>query len=194
MSSRLRPPLKSDCKPKKTGKFQSYAEIVQHYIDNKRPQVNTDRLVFKKRKLEDAIHYAAMAKRTDGKRHDHFHRFKAEVLEEAEQRLQACAKQLNACDSFEKLHDLIHDEIRPIEGIGVLAVYDIACAIGANLGLDPKVVYLHAGTRKGANLLGLGKRQQTLEPEKLPVEFNRLKPREIEDCLCSYAKDLREIG
>jgi len=194
MSSRLRPPVTSDCKPQKNGKLRSYAEIIQHYIDHKRPQVNADRLVFKKRTLKDAIHNAALAKRTDGKRHDHFRRFKSEVLEEAELRLQACAKQIKACGSFKELHDLIHDEIRPIDGIGALAVYDIACAIGANLGLDPKEVYLHAGTRKGANILNLGTRQKTLDPDLLPAEFKRLKPREIEDCLCSYAKDLRDIG
>lgn len=190
MSTRIRPPVKSDCKPTKTGKLRSYAEIVQHYINHKRPLVEAERLVFKNRTLKEAIHNAARAKLPNGKRHDHFRRFKAEVLEKAEQRLQTRAKQLKGCESFQKLHDLIHDEIRPINGIGALAVYDIANYIGANRGLEPEVVYLHAGTRKGANILGLGWRQKTLDPDELPDEFNRLLPREIEDCLCSYAKDL----
>lgn len=194
MSSGHRPPVVSECKPQKTGKLGSYVAIVEHYIDHKRPMVDAERRVFKGRTLKEAIHHAARAKRPDGKRHDHFRRFKSVVLENAEQQLQACARQLKACKSFQKLHEVIHDEIRPIKGIGVLAVYDIANFIGANLDLEPDLVYLHAGTRKGANVLGVGLRQQTLNPAELPAEFNRLKPREIEDCLCSYAPDLERVG
>jgi len=40
---------------------------------------------------------------------------------------------------------------RGIPGIGELAIYDTALRIAAKLRFEPAVVFLHAGTRIGAN-------------------------------------------
>jgi hypothetical protein len=52
---------------------------------------------------------------------------------QAERRLQAIAAHLLAATSFAELHDLIDSQIKPIRGIGDLAIYDIAHRIGAYL-------------------------------------------------------------
>lgn len=192
MSTRLRPTAEPPCPPRKSGPLKTYAEIVEHYIANKRPTVNANRLIFKKRTLKEAINYAALAKLPNGTRHPHQYRLKQNVLDQSEQRLQKLAKRLQVCETFSELHEVIDQEIGEIHGMGVLTVYDTANSIGAHLGLEPKDIYLHAGTKKGAKILGLGK-GQTASRDDLPEEFQKLKPQEIEDCLCSYAKDLANI-
>ena len=97
-----------------------------------------------------------------------------------------------ACRSFDDLHRTVHDRIGGIHRIGELAVYDISCRIGAFVGLSPNRVYLHAGTRKGAQALGL--RGATVHKNDLPPEFGRLSPAEIEDCLCIYKAPIQLLA
>ena len=52
-----------------------------------------------------------------------------------------------------------------IHRFGKLAVYDTACRLGVYLGLGPEVVYLHAGTTKGAKALSLDTNRGYLEIE-----------------------------
>ena len=94
--------------------------------------------------------------------------------------------------SFGELHDAVDAAIGKFKGIGELTVYDIAVRIGAFLRLEPEVVYLHAGTRAGASTLGLGRGATVLRIDELPAPFRRLRPREIEDCLCIYKSQLNE--
>jgi hypothetical protein len=47
-------------------------------------------------------------------------------------------------------------------------------------------VYLHAGTRDGAEVLGFGRRRRTIELHELPAPLRGLSAREIEDLLCIY--------
>jgi hypothetical protein len=92
--------------------------------------------------------------------------------------------------SFEQLHELVHRTVEPISGLGELYVYDTALRIGAKLGLSPKVVYLHAGTRKGAKNLGFKPSRDTISIAALPRALRTLEPREIEDLLCIYKGSL----
>jgi hypothetical protein len=92
------------------------------------------------------------------------------------------------------LHELIEDRIGALRGIGVLTVFDVANHLGAYLGLEPEVVYLHAGTAGGARVLGLDHRAETLDPAELPTAFGCLRPYEIEDCLCIYQDALETIN
>ncbi len=93
---------------------------------------------------------------------------------------------------FEALHSAVG--AARIRGIGRLTVYDTALRIGANLGLEPAMVYLHAGTREGAKTFGPNGSRQSISPRELPSAFRRLRPREIEDCLCIYADTLARIA
>lgn len=141
---------------------------------------------FRQKSFPVAVEYAALSKLANGNRHPHAYRRKLQALKEAHRRLEAIPGEMRKCSSFESLHTLIEQMIGSIPDIGPLTVYDVTTRIGAHLHLEPEKVYLHSGTRKGARALGLGVRRKTLEPSELPVEFNRLTAREIEDCLCLY--------
>jgi hypothetical protein len=60
--------------------------------------------------------------------------------------------------------------------------------------LEPKAVYLHAGTAGGAKALGLDHTAETLVLSELPPAFRHLRPHEVEDCLCLYQDELEKIG
>jgi hypothetical protein len=93
---------------------------------------------------------------------------------------------LQKVQSFEALHALVASTIGNISGIGELTVYDTALRIGANMKLQPDVVFMHSGTRIGAKRLGLDASREFLTVEELPADFRDLRPREIEDVLCIY--------
>ena len=110
-------------------------------------------------------------------------------LEDAEKRLQTASGTLSAAADFKALHKAVDNAIGKKQGLGELAVYDIAQRIGAYLGKEPKLVYLHRGVREGARALGF--HGDTLDPALLPPAFSRLTPAEIEDCLCIFKSALR---
>jgi hypothetical protein len=135
---------------------------------------------------EDAVSNAALAKLPGGKRHSHQYRVPLAALQESRRRLLDNLPALRKASSFDELFELVEALIRPIPGIGELAVYDTTLRVGARLGLEPAKVYLHAGTRAGAKALGLNYRGNAIEPAELPAELRILSAREIEDVLCIY--------
>lgn len=93
--------------------------------------------------------------------------------------------------TFEQLLKEINGQIRDIRYIGDLAVYDITLRIGWNLHprIKPeKLVYMHQGTQKGAELL-LGRK---VAAKPMPIEelIELVAPitesHHIEDFLCNY--------
>jgi hypothetical protein len=130
-----------------------------------------------------------MAQRIDGKRYHHQCRIPLAALQTATAKLLR-APLLKAKD-FDELLRVVARAIGPIQGIGALTVYDTALRIGAKLGLQPTRVYLHAGTRAGARILGLTWRAPYLEVAECPPELRVLAPHEIEDCLCIFKKRFR---
>ena len=74
-----------------------------------------------------------------------------------------------------------------------MTVYDTALRIGAYLRLEPKEIHLHTGARDGAKALGFRGGRRSLRPNELPRSLRRLKPYEIEHCLCIYKSHLKEI-
>src|SRR5262249_27216325 len=90
--------------------------------------------------------------------------------------------------------DLISKEISDIHGIGELTIYDTALRIGAKLDLEPTVVFLHGGTRKGARALGLDWHKEFIARDAFPSEFQPLSASEIEDVLCIYKEQLQGRG
>jgi hypothetical protein len=177
----------------------SFENIVAAYIRDCRPAARADAECFRRLlSIRDAIKHAALChwlghgkkrhRPHDHKRHPHQWRIPGASLKQAARRLNFSHDRLAAAADFETLHRTIDEEIGGIRGIGPLAVYDIAHRIGAFLEKTPRLVYLHAGTRMGARLLGF--RGPTLDPEHLPPAFTRLSAAEIEDCLCIYRSDL----
>jgi len=100
---------------------------------------------------------------------------------------------VRACKSFPELIDISEKVAGRIWKNSEVTVYDTACRVGAYLGIEPKLVYLHAGVRKGAKALGFKGSLPFISPSKLPKEFRKLKPDEIENCLCIYRDALKRL-
>ena len=165
-------------------------EIVSDYIREYRDNAQKERRFFEiQRRPSEAIRKAALCELPSGKRHPHQRRIPRTLLERAEARLQAIGRKLARAADFAALHRLIEEAIGGIKGIGTLTVYDIAHRIGAHLRKSPERVYLHAGTRIGARVFGIG--GDSFDPALLPEPFSWLSPSEIEDCLCIYKDELR---
>jgi hypothetical protein len=172
----------------------SHEEIVTRYIVEKRPQAIIERESFAREPtFEAAVRRAGLALTDDSKRHSHQSHFRVRqaTLDAWAPRLLAHLDLLALAGTFEELHDRV-DSLR-FKFVGPLITYDTAYRIGAKLGLEPRLVYLHCGTRKGALLLGLGKGRPHLERDELPPAFRALRPYEIEDCLCMYEDDIARI-
>jgi len=183
------------CSLTSQGRTVSGRDVVRGYIRDHRERAAREVEFFKRcRTLSRAIEFATLAKLPSGKRHPHQRRIPRQVLTQAERNLQAMAFRLRQCRSFTEMHDFVGQQIGAVRGIGPLTVYDVATRIGAHLGFEPELVYLHAGTAKGAKVLGFDHCCDTLDPAKLPRAFRALRPREIEDCLCIYKAELAGLN
>lgn len=141
---------------------------------------------------------------TDWKRHPHFNRgwlYKepflsalatmASRLKEERRRVKANA----ASGGFEAVHALVQEFANDVKGLGPLAIYDIATLLGHRFGFRPTTVYLHAGTLQGARQL-FGTPNISRDNRLTPKQMRRVSPLEadeIEDFLCIYKKQLREL-
>ena len=136
--------------------------------------------------LERAIELAALCKDSYGKKHPHQYRLKHTTLEEVATKLLQKKKAISKAQTFDELYKCIKET--PVKGFGDLTKYDVALRIGHYRDLFPTKVYLHAGTRIGAeNLLGKIKKD-SLEILEFPEAFRKLNlsAELIEDILCIY--------
>jgi hypothetical protein len=164
--------------------LDSLEAVVSHYIENRRPEKEREFNTFSKHGELAAVAELAANRQ-------HHPRRKHETIQQVSERLQT--SDFSACNSFDALMEMLKSAIGDLDDVGLVFIYDVAICIGAKLGLRPDKVYLHAGTRKGALALGLGRRKATLRVSELPHEFHRLQPAEIEDCLNIYRRDLERI-
>jgi hypothetical protein len=178
--------LRSGCAAiRRMPQVSNLAVIVRAYVKNNRPRALEELARFEHdATLHAAVERAGMARRPDGKRYDHQRRIPCALLRIATSRLHRAP--LAIARDFHSLFDMVQETIGPIDGIGELTVYDTALRIGAKLGLLPKRVYLHSGTRLGARAPGLDCTAPHLELDDCPAEFRVLKPHEVEDCLCIF--------
>ncbi|CAI4031707.1 Exodeoxyribonuclease V beta chain [Nitrospira tepida] len=174
--------------------LHSFKEVVQDYIARYRDRANNELASFQMlNSLDEAVERAARAEVDGGRKHDHQWRIPEAVLARAGKELLAKRAQIRKCTGFDSLIELVETTAGSIRGFGELAIYDTAVRIGARLGMEPEFVYLHRGTRKGAKALGLASGGKYLKVGELPAEFTKLRPHEIEDCLCIYAKELARL-
>ncbi len=196
MSCRPYPKLRGRCDPlgPRLGNLNS---VVQRYIDRHRPGGASELDAFRRPiSLRDCIRQAGLARIGIGKkskRLDHQRRIPPDILRNWASALVRREGLIHSCRSFEALHDLLDRESRRFWKNAELTVYDTALRIGAYLGLEPEQVYLHAGTREGARAMGVDRGRRTIRPRELPKAFWRLKPHEIEDCLCIYKDALKKL-
>jgi hypothetical protein len=128
---------------------------------------------------------------SQGKRYSHQRRITKSALQHARDILSGQERTIRKSRNFDDLFNLIDRALKPVHGIGELYVYDTALRIGAKLSLAPTKVYLHAGTREGARVLGADAPAVTIDMGALPPEFHCLEPHEIEDILCIFKGKLR---
>ena len=187
-------PVEPCCQPEQDD-LNTYQDIVDRYIKvwhrhaSKRAEYYADVA-----SLEAAVERAVMSATSDGKRHPHQYKIRKGRLPEARDKLLSAIPDLANCQSFAELFKLVEQEIGPIHGIGELVVYDVSTRIGYYLNLYPQEVYLHCGTREGANALGLGHGRATIAVEELPAPFHQLTADELEGCLCIYKEALKRIA
>jgi len=135
-----------------------------------------------------AIHHVAMAVDGDDRCFDHqFH-----IVQPARRRAKTVLTQsearILACRSFHELHSLFLELLSPIKGLGEMYIYDASLRMGAYLRLTPDFVYLHRGTRWGAQALGIDvrRRRPYLEKKELPEALRTLSADNLESFLCIY--------
>ncbi|MBI5773321.1 MAG: hypothetical protein HZA89_06220 [Verrucomicrobia bacterium] len=165
-------------------------KIVQSYLDNH--AANEERYLrfyAIQRTLPDAITKAALAELPNGKRFSHQCWIPLPALTQARDVL--LKLNYSKLTTFTDLHELVAQALRPIWGIGPLTIYDTAHRLGAFFKLSPEHVYLHAGVRVGAKALGLEDWKDKLPMNALPAAFQRLRPEQVEDCLCIYKAELQ---
>ena len=117
--------------------------------------------------IAEAARQAALALTPEGKRHSHQTPFRVrqETLDAWAGQVLANLNWLTSSDTFDTLHDRLVS-LR-FKGIGPLIVYDTAFRLAAKLRLEPRLVYLHRGTREGAVLLGFSKNRRNPGAERV---------------------------
>lgn len=97
--------------------------------------------------------------------------------------------------TFEALLRRVHQAIGGVRGVGEVTVYDAALRIGAQRGLLPGRVRLHATARESAALLGLAvARKRWLEVDAFPTALRGLAAWELERFLSSYRQELEHLA
>ena len=181
--------------PPRTRRFHDLDSIVRDYIQWHREHAREELSHFRRQPdLRGAIRKAALALNPDNEKHGHQWRIPRTTLKAWRTELSKKASSLQSCNDFEGLMEIARTAGKNIWGIGELTIYDTTHRIGAYLRKAPSMVYLHAGTRDGAKALGFNGNRAFIFPRELPRAFRRLKPYEIEDCLCIYKNDLRGVG
>lgn len=87
-----------------------------------------------------------------------------------------------------------------VKGFGELSIYDTSIRIASHLNIEPDKIYLHAGARKGMEILeekgyvekGISKKKY-VEIKEVPKSMQQLKAAETEHMLCSMKESMSEI-
>ena len=175
------------CRPAYGAKNGNLSALVRLYRLHNRPR-SMDELEFFQTmpSLELAIHNAALATDSRGKRFGHQCRIPAAALRRSKVALDSRTAEVRSCKSFHDLHSLLKRVLSDVRGLGELYYYDTALRLGAFLGFAPEHVYLHRGTRAGARALGLDSSAEFLKLSQLPAPVRALQAHEVEDFLCIY--------
>ncbi len=176
------------------GQFLSLAEIVENYrrrwLQKARQELDRFRDHSDIRSLKEAIRIAAESRDEDGKRYDHQRKNRNFYL--AIEALLKVEAEIERCSNFEELLNLVEEVVSEIQWVDEMYAYDVALRIGVWLrpARWPEKVYLHRGTRKGAEAV-LGQRLNNVRALEMDAfrkfpEFKKLEPWQLEDILCIY--------
>ena len=168
---------------KASGKATTLADLVAEFLeqDGCCPRDELDE--FRGLKIKEAIRKAAQARDKHGRIHSHQKWLRQETADKSQEILLKCAVEIMACQDFDTLHTFIKSKLQ-INGLNEMYWYDTAFRIGISMGIYPQKVYLHRGTRTGANALGIYRGVEVLEMSDLPIELQIMKPYQVEAFLC----------
>jgi len=167
---------------------QSIRSLVTIYVKEHQPNALREKSFFETMpSLELALHHAVFAldHREPAKRYSHQRRIRLAPMRQAGKFLAQAGAELKGFNTFETLHEFLANAFSKIRGLGPLYTYDTALRIGFFLKLEPKLLYLHAGTRDGARAIGI-RSVRAVKVDKLPPELQVLAPHEIENFLCIF--------
>ena len=165
--------------------MSTLAEIRDAYIRCHRPGSRKEAAHFAAGSLRERILKAANANSYDRPKHRHQWLIAPDLLAQFAARLVVMLPEIERARSFPELLSLVSSA--RIKGVGPLTVYDTAQRIGWGQRIEPKEVYLHAGTREGAKRLKWEYKRDSIRRSALPSELASLSASEIEDMLCIYA-------
>ena len=100
-------------------------------------------------------------------------------------------KQPGDFDDFEDLHTWVSSITGSTDGLGPMTAYDVARRLGAWLGLQPSMVWLHRGTQDGAKALNITGHKVPLSAFPEPIQG--LGATHAENFLCIYKKRLQAL-
>lgn len=169
-------------------KLKKYQNIINHYTRWRKENPDTwIDYTIEQPDILSAIKVAANSENKDGKRNNHQRRLKKESIKNFVEKLIEKSTELQETKDFNSLLGIV--ESCKVKGIGELACYDTANRIGCKVGIFPDKIYLHAGTKKGAEkLLGYRIKKGFIDKSELPEPFksSKLDCAELEDILCIY--------
>lgn len=137
--------------------------------------------------LSDAISTATKSVLKNNVKHSHQRRIPNETLLKFNNHLQEVISQIDEASSFDELIAIL-EKVRN-KGIGTLTIYDVAQRIGAFKRVYPEKIYMHSGTKTGADILGINtRRKKHISKNDLPepLKSSTLTEAELEDLLCIY--------
>jgi hypothetical protein len=169
-----------------------FSDIRDDYILRLRPKAEVEARHYAQGNLAARIRRAATAQNSSDLKHKHQWRIPPLVLARFAVLLENRSRDIKKAASFAELLAILESE--RIEGVAELTIYDTALRIGRGQALEPKAVYLHAGTRKGAKKLGLNVRRPSIPRNEFHADFAGLTCAELEDVLCTYARYLGPDG
>lgn len=176
-------------------RLNSYQDVIEHYRWGRRLKAMEELEYFKGLPtLEAAIDAVADARKENGALFNHQRHLESSTVEDVRKILMAHRESLERAGDFDALFELVERLLLPVRGAKEMYIYDAALRLGAYLRKLPERVYLHKGTRVGAEALGIQVADRKwLEVTELPPAFASLAAHEIEDVLCSYKDDLARI-
>lgn len=141
------------------------------------------------RNLVKVFEMAALARDKTGRKHPHQYRLPNKKLQTFRDRIIAKAEKIRRARSFHELHSMIEE--CKVKGIGELAIYDTAHRIGTRFRIFPDMVYMHQGTRIGAEQYLNRKITEKQLDKRLFKDLSRLRCDQIEDILCIYKGNIK---
>jgi len=162
------------------------ARQIERYLQERDGEDEIVEFCMEQTNIQDAITVAVTSCNRDGKMYYHQWRLGKDLLARF---LEVCLDHYREIDRARDFHTLyrIIESCR-IPYIGKLTFYDVTHRIARYKGLFPNRIYLHAGTRIGAELLHGKIKGDTILKSQLRTPFHRedINEEDIEDILCHY--------